>query len=271
MAIKKRKSNPTQFGDIKSKIAPVSELASEFSSLIYGRSGTGKTAVSSSWPKPMLLVDIREKGTDTIAKVPGIDVISIEEWAEIEQVYWYLKSNESKYKTVSIDQISQMQDLAMAEIKGTGKEESDILSRRDWGQIAGLMKTWLYNYRDLTNSGIYVVFIAHERTNSADESVEDQIDPSIGARLMPSLASAVNGAVSVIGNTFIREEYTGQGKDKERAVKYCMRIGPHAYYTTKIRRPIDFVAPEFIVNPTFDKITKIIRGERSEPKRKVHK
>jgi phage nucleotide-binding protein len=271
MAVR-RVSNPTKFDAIKAKISPVHEQPAQFSTLIYGRSGTGKTAVSSTFPKPMLLLDIREKGTDTIAKVPGIDVISIEEWGEIEQVYWYLKSNESKYKTVSLDQISQMQDIAMAEVKGgASKEETDVLSRRDWGQISGLMKTWLYNYRDLTNAGLYVVFIAHERTNSADEGVEDQIDPSIGARLMPSLASAVNGAVSVIGNTFIREEYSGQGKDKERTVKYCMRIGPHAYYTTKIRRPVDFEAPEFIVNPTFEKITSIIRGERPEPKRKIRK
>ena len=269
MAIKKRKSN-TQFDEIKSKIAPVSELPSQFSMLVYGRSGTGKTALLSTFPKPLLLLDVREKGTDTIATVPGIDVISIEEWGEIEQVYWYLKSNESKYKSVGIDQITQMQDICMSHVRSdSNKEETDLLSRKDWGQISGLMKTWLYNYRDLIDIGLNVVFVAHERVTDSDDSIEDQIDPTIGARLMPSLASAVNGAVSVIGNTFIREEYTGQGKEKERSVKYCMRIGPHAYYTTKIRRPIDFEAPEFIVNPNFEKITKIIRGEKAEPKRRV--
>lgn len=254
---------------IEAKIQPVHELPAYFSILVYGRSGTGKTAFASTFPKPLLLLDVNEKGTDTIAKVPGIDVIQIEAWSEIEEVYWYLKSGKSKYSTVVIDQITQMQDLAMSQVKAdSSKEETDLLSRREWGQISGLMKQWLFSYRDLIDSELYVVFVAHERTTDGNDSVEDQIDPTIGARLMPSLASAVNGAVSAIGNTFIREEYSGQGKDRERAVKYCMRIGPHAYYTTKIRRPIDFVAPEFIVNPTFDRITQIIRGEKPAPKRK---
>lgn len=265
----KKVSNPTRFEGITSKITPVHELEDYFSILIYGRSGTGKTATSSTFPKPMLLLDVNERGTDTIAKVPGIDVFRVEDWNEVEEVYWFLKSGSSKYASVVIDQITQMQDLAMAHVKKDGnKEETDILSRRDWGQISGLMKTWLFNYRDLIDEKLYVVFVAHERTNDSGDSVEDQIDPTIGARLMPSLAAAVNGAVSAIGNTFIREEYTGQGKDRERAVKYCMRIGPHAYYTTKIRRPVDFVAPEFIVNPTFEKIRAITRGEKAAPRRK---
>jgi phage nucleotide-binding protein len=268
MAIKKT-SNTSRFDAIKKKIAPVSESEGFFSILIYGRSGTGKTALASTFPKPMLLLDVKEKGTDTIAKVPEIDRIPIDDWDEIEQTYWYLKSGDHPYRTVVIDQITQMQDLAMTSVRGVAKEESDLISRREWGQVSGKMKTWLFNYRDLIEAGLYVVFVAHERTNSADESVEDQIDPTIGARLMPSLASAVNGAVSAIGNTFIREEFEGSGKDKVRNVRYCLRIGPHAYYTTKIRRPVDFVAPDFIVNPNFDKIVKIIRGEKAEPRRRT--
>jgi hypothetical protein len=132
-----------------------------------------------------------------------------------------------------------------------------------------MMRTWLFNYRDLIAREMYVVFVAHERTNNSDESVEDQIDPTIGPRLMPSLSSAINGAVSAIGNCFIREEFTGTGKDKVRDVKYCMRIGPHAYYTTKIRRPVDFVAPDYIVDPNFDKIAKIIRGEKAAPRKRT--
>lgn len=252
---------------IMDRIAPVAERPSFLSLLVYGRSGTGKTAFASTFPKPMLLLDIREKGTDTIAQVEGIDVLQVLGWDDIESVYWYLKSGKSKYKTVVIDQITQMQDLAMEKVrKEEGKEEFDLLSKKDWGAISGLMKTWLFHYRDLVEEGINVVFVAHERSTVSDDSVEDQIDPSIGARLMPSLASAVNGAVSVIGNTFIREEFTGH--DKVREVKYCLRIGPHAYYTTKIRRPVEFVAPEYIVNPTFEKVSRIIRGESAPKKAK---
>lgn len=272
MAIKKTKTkkSTTEFADIKARISPVAERPLYLAALFYGRSGTGKTALSSTFPKPMLLLDVREKGTDTIANVPDIDVISVDEWDDIEKTYWFLKSGDHKYKTVVIDQISQMQDLAMAEVLTEGgKEQGDLLSKKDWGSISGKMKTWLFNYRDLIDQDMHVVFVAQDRASTNDDNVEDQIDPSVGARLMPSLASAVNGAVSLIGNTFIREDYVGA--EKERRVRYCLRIGPHAYYSTKIRRPIDFEAPEFIPNPSFEKITKIIRGEKSEPKRKAPK
>jgi hypothetical protein len=110
---------------------------------------------------------------------------------------------------------------------------------------------------------MHIVFIAHERVTEGEEAIEDQLDPNIGARLMPSLASAVNGAMSVIGNTFIREVYSGTGGDKIREVQYCMRVGPHAYYTTKVRKPFHskLVIPEFIVNPTFDRLMAIAKGE----------
>lgn len=267
MAIKKTKTKTGgEFEEIKSRIEPISERDLYLAALFYGRSGTGKTALGSTFPKPLLLLDIREKGTDTIAKVPGIDVLQVNEWDDIEKTYWYLKSKQHEYKSVMIDQISQMQDVAMSEVRNEGgKGDGDLLSKKDWGQISGMMKTWLFNYRDLIDEKMHVIFIAQDRASTNDDSVEDQIDPSIGARLMPSLASAVNGAVSCIGNTFIKEDYVGT--EKERVVKYCLRIGPHAYYATKIRRPIDFVAPEYIVNPTFEKITKIIRGEKAEPKR----
>jgi hypothetical protein len=264
----KTKSNNSEFDDIQAKIVPVGERPFYLAALFYGRSGTGKTALASSFPKPMLLLDVHEKGTDTIAKVPNIDVIPIDEWGEIEKTYWYLASG-TKYKTVVIDQISQMQDLAMVQVLAEkGKEPGDLLHKNDWGSISGKMKTWLFHYRDLIDKDMHVVFNAHDRTSTSDDNVEDQLDPSVGARLMPSLASAINGAVSVIGNTFIREDYVG--KDKERQVKYCLRIGPHAYYVTKTRHPIDFDAPEYIVDPTFEKITRVIRGENA-PVRKLSK
>jgi hypothetical protein len=76
---------------------------------------------------------------------------------------------------------------------------------------------------------------------------------------MSSVASFVNGAVSVIGNTFIREDHNKKAKTTN--YKYCMRVGPHAYYATKIRRPVSAgPPPSVLVNPTFDKIFTLTAG-----------
>lgn len=269
----KRVTNPSETRvSVIDRIAPIGDVDTPMSALLYGRSGTGKTAMAATFPKPLLVLDVREKGTETIANVPGIHLASVDKWSEMDEVYYYLKENPTKYKTIVIDQISQLQDLAMEQARRDDNlEATDLLPRRVWGAISGMLKNTLFAYRDLVNYGINVVFIAHERTNDADESVEDQIDPSIGPRLMPSVASSINGAVSVIGNTFIREKFIGEGKDKTRLVEYCLRIGPHAYYTTKVRRPREAdPPPDVLVNPSYDKLLAISRGE-SIAKRKMKK
>ena len=267
MAVKKTKtaialSKPS----IESRIKPIEELPTILAVLVYGRSGTGKTHFASTFPKPMLLIDVREAGTDTIAQVSGVDVLSVDKASDIEDLYWYLSKNPNKYKTVVIDQVTQMQDLAMAMVRTQeNKEDDDLLTRREWGLISGWMKTWLFNFRDLIRLGMHVVFIAHDRSNNSDDWVEGQLDPSIGPRLMPSLAAAINGAVSVIGNTFIREKYIGQ--EKTRVVEYGLRIGPHAYFITKVRHPVEVETPEVIVNPNFDKLVSIVKGQPMTAKR----
>lgn len=252
--------------EIGSRIISVEDVPDYSSTLIYGESGTGKTAMSRTWPKPMLVLDIAEKGTRTLKGTPGIQVIQVLNWEDLEDVYWYLYDGKGsgKFKTVSLDQISQMQDLAIAKVRADrNMKPREPMSQRTWGDVSGLMKTWLFNYRELQNQSMNVIFIAHQRTFGGEGEDEDnQIDPSVGARLMPSVSSFLNGAVSDIGNTFIRERFLGKGKDRERKVDYCLRIGPHAVYRSKIRRPPDAgLLPDVIVNPTFEKLQKLARGE----------
>ena len=254
--IKKKKS-------IADKIKPVGDIPNYTAMLIYGESGSGKTAFASSFPKKSLLLDLREKGTETIAKVAGIDVLPIDTWEEFEEAFWMLDSD-SLYESVILDQITSLQTIAMDKIREEGDmDASDTFSRRDWGQMSGLMQTWLMNYRNLWSKEKNICFLAHQRVFTGDEeSGENQIEPSVGARLSPSVSSFMNGAVSVIGNTFIRERFVGTGSEKERFVDYCMRVGPHAYYRSKIRLPPGSVEiPDVIVNPTFEKIMKLSRGE----------
>lgn len=258
--LNKSAATPIPFVDVE-------QLPQVLAVLAYGRSGTGKTTLASTFPKPILLLDIREKGTDSVANVKNLRVGSITQWSEFEEVYWYLSKGDHPYKTVVIDQISQLQDLAINHaMKEDGKDpEKDSISKRNWGQAAGLMKTWLLNYRDLIDNGIHVVFLAHDRVSSGDDdgSGEDQIDPVVGARVMPSVGSFLNGAVKIIGNTFIQETFQIVNKRRVRSVEYGMRIGPHAYFTTKTRSPVGIAAPDVIVDPSYDKLVAVMQGTYS--------
>jgi len=246
------------------RITPVKALPKVLSMLVYGRSGTGKTTFAGSFPTPALLIDIQEKGTDSIANLDGIDVISIDKWSELEEIFWYLK-REKKYKSVILDQVSSMQDIAMQH--AMAEEGKEVMSQRLWGVVSGLMKTWLLNYRDLVDEGINVLFIAHDRASKGESGEDDDtIDPQVGARLMPSVAGTLNGAVKVIGNTFVREVFL---EDRSRQVEYCMRLGPHAYYTTKMRNPMGTSIPESISNPTYSRIMELMLEGEKKPVRKT--
>ncbi len=241
---------------VGSRIKAVKLLPKVLAMLVYGRSGTGKTTFGGTWPKPALLIDIREKGTDSVSNVEGLDVIQVDTWEEFEEVYWYVKQG-NHYKSVIIDQVSQLQDVC---VEGVMKAEGkDVMSQRTWGSASGLMKTWLLNYRDLVEDGINVLFLSHDRTTDADADAEDQIDPSVGPRLMPSVAATLNGAVKAIGCTYIREVLL---EGEPRRIEYGMRLGPHAYYTTKLRVPVGVSVPESVFNPTFDRILRLMSGEQ---------
>lgn len=264
MALKKKSKSSS----ILDKAHPVSELNLILTALFYGRSGTGKTTLSGSFPKPLLLVDIREKGTDSLLDEKGVNSIRIDDWSDIEELYWELKESDHNYKTVVIDALHSAQSLAIAEAKArANKKEDEQTSQRDFGQAGTLLVEWMLNFRDLQEDGINVVFLSHDRTTSVDtEDDADVIIPEVGPRLMPSVASAIVGSVNVVGNTYIRETITKPkkvGNKTIRKTEYCLRIGPHGYYTTKIRKPKKFDLPEFIVDPSYDKLISIIRGESS--------
>lgn len=240
----------------------------------YGRSGSGKTTLASSFPKPILVLDIRDQGTDSIADIEGIQVRDITSHEEMNDAHLWLLKNPSRYKTVVIDTVSQWQQLVVNEIgsRHKGKTPGDwgSMTKRDWGDVSARLKEGIINYRDLTEEGMQVVFIAQDRvfnlSDDEEESIaDDQIAPEVGPALSPATAKYLNAAVSVIGNTFIRvrtieKEVRGK-KRKEKKTEYGLRLGPNPVYVTKIRKPKSTEAPPAIYDPNYEDIIEIIKGE----------
>lgn len=267
-------------------IKPVGDFEPEVKVVLYGRAGTGKTTLAASFPKPLLLLDFKEKGTDSIRNVKGVYVLRIENLQTVEDIYWALRKQSPELakicggklpKSIALDTLSQMQRLVEKQIADDqgieleGGVQFATFTRQDWGKISSKMKETITNYRDLD---LNVVFIAHDRVFGGDsdegEADEGRIEPNVGPALSPSVASTLNAAVGIIGNTFIREKHIatgvfkrGQAKKTKRVVQYCLRVGPHAYYTTKIRKPKDIEVPAVIEDPSYDELLEYIEGEPS--------
>ena len=277
MAKKKRKTKRTRSSPSGSNFAkgivPVDQVMDNLVFLVYGRSGSGKTHFSSTFPKPILVIDVNEKGTDTIKGTSGIDLKRIKTWDEFEDGFWFLREG-TKYKTIVVDQITNLQDFGMDEIRRRSKKTSqELFTRKNWGSLSGLLKEWISNYRGLSDQ-YNICLIAHQRTfDSGEEEMDEALDPSVGARVMPSVGSFLDGNVDAIGNTFIREGMIKKrGGKKEKHVDYCMRIGPHAFYSTKIRRPSSAgPLPDFISDPSYAKVMNLISGKITPAKKKTTK
>lgn len=281
---KRKKGNPAKKLNTRSDIADLdittlpTRKASELSNratVLYGRSGTGKTTILGTYPRPLLLLDIRDKGTDSVSEYDDIEVMEINEWNDIERAYWFLKKNNDRFKTVGLDTVSQLQniaiELAMEELGKSDLEAGNwgSLTQGEWGKVAGLLKAKITEFRDLP---LEVVFIAQHRVFDIESEDDDRnriIDPEIGPQMMPSVAKHLNASCSIIGNTFIREVEVNKKSRKykegdETDKEYCLRVGPDPVYITRVRKPVGVKIPSIIVDPTYKDILALIKGEQDD-------
>lgn len=236
--------------------------------VIYGRQGTGKTTLASTFPKPLILLDIKENGWVGVKDINGLDIVGIKTWDDFEEAYWYLQENKDGYKTVVIDTASALQDLVLEHIakkkrvklrEGVKYGDFGTLTKRDWGEVSSLLKPFITQFRDLDMN---VVFLAHEKVfNVEEDDSAEGIDPSVGPKLMQSVASTMNAAVDIIGQTFIREKKI---EGKPSLMQYCLRVGPHPYYLTKVRKPKDSEVESVLVDCSYVDILELMKGKENE-------
>lgn len=268
-AAKVEKAAPPQHpqpDELMNRIQPIGDIKGEVKIQLYGRSGTGKTTLASTFPSPSLLLDIREQGTDSIADIEGIDVLEVKSFEDVELTYFMLEAGDHGYKTVILDTLSMAQGMLVEETMEANNV--DQMSQRLWGEVSGRFNPLIIGYRDLP---MHVVFIAHDRSRGGGEEGSDELEPEVGPSVIPSVARTLNGAVKIIGNTYIAEKVIQKGAQIRTEYEYRLRIGPHPYYTTKFRAPRSFNVPEYIADPSYDKLLKLMKGESINATKKARK
>lgn len=288
-----RSNRPEPMTGVLSRIKPIGFDEDEgIKIMIYGRSGTGKTTLWSTFPSPILVAicsgGIKPgelRSIDTAENRKRISQVVIQSSGEIQEVIAHAHQT-GKYKTIVLDHVSGLQDLILKEIMGldeipmvkyraAGKGESwGLVSQQQYGQCSAQMREHL---RDLLNLDGNVVIVGQERTDK-NENDSELLLPNVGVAVQPGVALWLNPAVDYIGQTLIRrkevikERTQGVGK-QARVVKvkvltneviYCLRTGPDSVYTTKFRKPLGRTLPDYIMNPTYEKIYDIIRGVETE-------
>lgn len=225
---------------VEKKIKPASELPQNVRMLIYGRPGAGKTRLAATAPK-LLLVDINEKGWDSVRRDFDPNTFPCEYWSEIDDVYWYLATADHDYESVVIDSVTQMQSLCLKFVMGDeasrdASRDPDMPSRQIWGKVGELMKTQITNFRNLPMN---VIFTARQRSRSTGEDdAGDVEDIVIAPNCSPTVADYLEGAVPLIGHLTQREvrlKTKAKSKKRRTVLRRRMLVGPSDRYITKER------------------------------------
>ena len=242
---------------------------------IYGRSATGKPTLWATFPKPILAMncsggtkpgEIRSINTPENRKV--IKQVTIQKSTDIGELVEYLTA--TNFKTIVLDHASGLQDIVLKEVLGLEEIPTQIgwgtASQQQWGQIALQMKERLRSLLGLPQN---IVIIAQEREFDVNNE-SALLMPYVGSALSPSVTGWLNPAVDYICQTFIRRKMVEKKvkvgtkvttmQPPGKGVEYCLRTAPDPVFTTKFRVPKGQPIPEEIVDPSYDKIIKLLKG-----------
>lgn len=235
------------------KVKPISDLGRRKLAVLWGKSNTGKTEFGSTWPKPMLYVQIGDDGSNTIAEKDGIKAIRIETLDALKGTLNELIAKKGdRYKTVFIDTFSMYVNLWVDE---KVVQKNKRMTQQLWGDL----KTDTEEIVRLTHKlalHTWVLLSCHEAMDSF-EGMEDEILPDARPNLSKGVRTYLEGMANYGFHTtrLKRDVIDNEGKEKTE-VKYATHIGPNPYYWTKMQVSKDIKVPAIMINPTFTKLQK---------------
>lgn len=243
---------------------------------LYGGSGSGKTSFWSTFPGPILSIvcsgskkpgELRSVSKENRKK---IQTITLEKISDIQEIVNHQR-NTGEFKTVVQDHATGLQDLILKEILGLDEIPAQlgwgIANQQTWGQVSLQTKESL---RAILNLFCHRVIVCQERLFEPRE--ENELGESIiGPALTPSSCGWLSFTCDYVVQTFKEQKTETKeiklGNEVKKSVKkipgvnYCLRTGPSADYMTKFRVPKGTYLPEYIVDPDFDQLIQLIRGD----------
>jgi len=237
---------------ILDKVVGIADLGHRSLWVIWGKSNSGKTWLSSTFPKPLLYVQIGDDGANTISAVEGIEALRIQNIQELKDVCKELQKNK-KYKTVVFDTFSMVVNEWIDE-KVISKNKK--MTQQSWGDLKTEQEELIKLVHKLAATR-QVVVTCHESMD-AIEGMEDEIAPDVRPSVSKGARTYLEGMANYgIHTTRIEKEIT-KGNTTKTVVKYAADIGPNPYYWTKLQIDPSIEVPARIINPSYEKIAKAI-------------
>lgn len=240
---------------ILSRAKPINEVGKSKLVVIYGQSNTGKTVLSSTFPKPMLYISIGDEGLNPIAEEDDIKVIRLETALELKTVFEELTKDKTEYASVVVDTFSLYVNVWTHDnIISKNKR----MTQQDWGNLKTDTEEIIRLAHKLASEK-WVVLTCHEVAD-AFEGLEGEIAPDIRPNVSKGVRTYLEGMTNLgIHTCRLSKTKIVEGKEKT-LVKYGCHLGANEYYWTKVQTKKGIDIPNIIINPSFDKLMEILNG-----------
>lgn len=278
-------------GSVLSRAVPVSAAQdSAIHMLLYGRNRVGKTTLACQFPKPLLLVAVeptKTGGARSVSKVAGVKLLRLKASVDLLMLADELALDD-QYKTVVIDSATSLEEMILAEIMGWDRpsdllavgytKPGDKVSTDQYTERAEKTRKVLRKFLDLP---CHLVITANEKDHNPPEGrksalakghhAESFVSAAMGGGNARWLADGCDYCCQLFTAKETREVRTKVqvGKTETEEVELVetgrvirrLRTQYDTNYAGGFRSCTPDKVPEFVDNPTFDKIFKIIRGE----------
>ena len=239
-------------------VIPIGELSQGGLWGIYGKSNSGKTTLISTFPKPILYLQIGDDGTKSISDVENIDVLRIDNPEKLKTVLTELKKN-YKYATIVVDTYSMIVNEWQEENIISKKKK---MTMQAWGDVLTEQNTIVKQCQVLSQERI-VVLTCHEVTDTI-EGMEDEITPDVRPNVSKGARTYFEGMCNYgIHTTVLQKEVTNKETGETSIqTKHAVHLGSNPYYWTKTQKPSGVKLPRVVLNPTYEKLVNLIAGTK---------
>lgn len=239
-------------------VKDILELGQRKLVVLWGKSNTGKTEFGSTWPKPMLYVQVGDDGSNTIRNKQEISGMRADTIDRCKGVLKELvKEKGAGYSTVFVDTFSMLTNVWIDE---NAVQKKKKMTQQMWGDLKTETEEIIrLAYKLALHT--WVILSCHEAMDTV-EGMEDEILPDARPSTTKGARTYLEGMANYgFHTTRLKKEMIEDGVEKT-LVKYAAHIGPNPYYWTKLQTPKDVKVPAVMVNPTFTKLKKLgLMGE----------